>query len=122
MKVKRFNIPLYNYGVSLVEVETKADAEIIHKELERNRIDASDISEIKEEISQGKHNGGYTYRNEQSKMFCVILFPCTSPIQRLNILGHEKRHIEDRIAEYTGLEGIEALGYLAGFLSEKLFA
>ncbi|WP_163321691.1 hypothetical protein [Draconibacterium mangrovi] len=122
MKVKRFNIPLYGYGVSLIEVETKDDAKIIRKELKRNRIDPEDISQIEEEIIQGKFNGGYTYRHQKSKMFCVILFPCTSPAQRLNTLGHEKRHIEDRLAQYVGIDDIEAMGYIAGFLTEKLFA
>lgn len=122
MKVKRFKISLYDYSVCFIEIESEKDAELIGKELKREKITEEDILEIKQEVVDNKHDGGYTYRNNRSKTFCVIIFPCKTAHQRLNVIGHEKRHIEDRIAEYTGLEGIEAMGYLAGFLTEKLFS
>jgi len=121
MIVKRFKIPIYDYNVTLVEAESKEDVSKIEIILKRETINKEDVNEIIQELTEGKFNGAYTYRNMRYRTFTVFLFPMKSKLKRLNILGHEKRHIEDRIAEHNSINDIETMGYLAGFLTEKLF-
>ena len=121
MKVKRFKIPIYEYSVTLIEAESSSDADEVRKLLIRETIAKEDTEGIVSDLQNGSHNGGYTYRNFRYRKFVIFLFPMKTQANRLNKLGHEKRHIEDRLAEHAGVNDIEALAYLAGFLTEKLF-
>ena len=51
----------------------------------------------------------------------ILLYPQTSKASRINCLGHEKRHLEDRILKHCHIDDLETAGYLAGFLTKKLF-
>ena len=121
MKKKEFNIPLYHHKVIFLEIESKNDANLIGKELSKIKLTKEDVAQEIYNIQQGRYNGGITYRNFELKTFLVIIYTTTSKKQRLNIIGHEKRHIEDRLAENCNIQDIEALAYIAGFLTEKLF-
>ena len=121
MKVKRFKIPIYDFRVTLVEAESKEDSDSVSKVLLRETIHKDDVKEICDDVKKGKQNGGYTYRNIKYRLFVIFLFPMTSQKIRINILGHEKRHVEDRLAEHIQLNDIEGMAFLAGFLAEKLF-
>jgi hypothetical protein len=121
MKVKTFNIPIYNYRVILAEIESKEDINDIPKILRRVKAKKKHINEEINNIKNGRYNGAMTYTNFSLRTFLILLYKTTSIRRRFEILGHEKRHIEDRIAEHCRLKDIEAMGYVAGFLTEKLF-
>lgn len=121
MKSRTFNIPLYDYTVTLVEIESKEDAMRVIGIFKKNGLSMEDINYEVDRIITGKHNGGNVYRNFKNKKFLIILYRMTSVSKRLEVLGHEKRHIEDRLAEHCGIDDIEAMGYLAGYLTKKLF-
>jgi len=121
MKSRTFNIPLYDYKVTLVEIESRKDVMGVIGILKKNDIPNDAIGEEINFINSDKHNGGNIYRNLNKKKFLIILYRMTSASKRLEVLGHEKRHIEDRLAEHCGIDDIEAMGYLAGYLTKKLF-
>ncbi len=121
MKVRRFKIPIYDYSVVLAELESKDDSEELKKVLNWINAGKEDTEEMVAGLRNGLHDGGYTYCDLRKKKFLILLFPFTSPPERMNTLGHEKRHMEDRIMEHCRVDDIEAAGYLAGFLTKKLF-
>jgi hypothetical protein len=121
MKSKTFNIPIYDYKVTLVEIESREDVNNIVEVLKKNGLSKEDINEEISYVSTGKYNGGNVYRNFKKKKFLIILYRMTSVSKRIEVLGHEKRHIEDRLAEHCGINDIEAMGYLAGYSPKKLF-
>lgn len=47
--------------------------------------------------------------------------PFTSLSNQVEVFTHEKRHVEDRICEWLGINDIEASAYLAGFLGVKFW-
>lgn len=121
MKKKEFKIPLYDTRIILLEMESKEDASAIGKELKKARVNKEDVADVVVRIGNNSYNGGATYRNSGLKLFIILLYKSTTEKQRLNTLGHEKRHVEDFIIKEYNIEGIEAIAYIAGFLTEKLF-
>ena len=114
-----FRIPLYEVDVTLIQVETAADADAVETLLKDIKADEECLNDTVAGIRRGCCNGGDTYRNLDLKKVIVIFYKITSERQRDNVYSHEKRHIEDRVLEWYGVNDIESAGLLAGFLGEK---
>lgn len=120
MNVKKFKIPIYDYDVMYVEVEKGDKIKELKPHLKY--IEGTEyMKEVLEDVTNGKFNGGQHFYNPRFRRVLLFLYRQTSKKSRLNILGHEKRHLEDRLLEATGINDIEAAGYLAGFLTKQLF-
>ena len=119
MKTFKFNIPLYDVDVLIVQIESPEDKEEIKKICEEKNIDFTE--EFEDAILRGAVNGGDTYRDLNNRNIVMFLYPFDDVKKRQNILCHEKRHIEDRVLSYFGVDDIESAALLAGFLGEKLF-
>ena len=114
-----FKIPLYYVDVMLVQVESADDAEEVGTLLRNIKADREYAEDTVNAIKRGCTNGGDTYRNLDLKKVVVIFYKITSERERNNVYSHEKRHIEDRVMEWYGVNDIESAGLLAGFLGEK---
>lgn len=113
-----FDIPIYDWNVTYLIVETKDDIPELLAWLEIFQTAfQDDINETFDTIK----NAGLTYIDRVSQKFLVIIFPSTSKTELLSTIGHEKRHLEDFILEELGIFDKEAAGYLAGYLTKKMF-
>lgn len=121
MKKSTFKVPIYNFDITVIQVESSADKEAVVKEFKKMRIPEDTYQNSLETIESGYMNGGDTFRNMLIKRFLIIIYPCSSETVRREIIGHEKRHIEDRILEYLEIDDIEASAYLAGYLSQYMY-
>lgn len=121
MKIFRFKIPLYKIHVTLVQAADKSEHEDVRKVLVRNHIDKSSIEDIVDGVRRGGCNGGDTFRDFRYKRVFVFFYPFDSDTARAEVYSHEKRHIEDRVLEYFGVNDIESAGLLAGFLGEQFY-
>lgn len=121
MKKKKIKIPIYNIDVTVIEVENKYDADSVCKEVESICTEIEYIDTIRRAIENEEHDGGETIRNLLLRKVLVIIYECSSKKTRREIIGHEKRHIEDRILEFFNINDIESAAMLAGFLSSKLY-
>lgn len=121
MKRNTFKVPIYNFDITVIQVESSADKEAVSKEFKKMRIPEDAYQDSLEAIEKGYMNGGETFRNMLIKRFLIIIYPCSSETVRREIMGHEKRHIEDRILEHLGIDDIEANAYLAGYLSQYMY-
>ena len=111
-------IPLYDIDLYLIQLESYND------------VDDKDFSELYsvlgneyyinlvKEITEDKPVGGAnTIYSPGNKVGVVVFNPSQSRDMSIATYGHEKRHIEDDIINHVGIEGLEAAGYLAGFLT-----
>lgn len=121
MKRYDFYVPLYGYDVSLIQIQSKSDVNIIEKYLTEEGFGSEYINEVKEYVRGGYKNGGETNWNRRTKRICVLFYQCTSDEEKIEVYSHEKRHIEDRILEHCKVNDIEASAYLAGFLAKEFF-
>lgn len=119
MRVKSFNVPLYNYKVTVYEIDGEADSDVMRRRMRALKMPQDDIDEICCAV-EGAYDGGYTFFCAARKQLVVILLPFSSEMVRRRVLNHEKRHVEDDILQDCGVDDKEAAAYLAGFLSEKM--
>ena len=121
MKKKTFKVPIYDYTVVFIEIESSEDADKVVPIFKSLKMVDEDIESEVARIKRGCYDGGNTWRNLERKTFMILLYPFSSSLKRRNVLNHEKRHLEDRILEHCQINDLEAAGYLAGFLSEKIY-
>lgn len=119
MKKMEFKLPYYKVDVTLLQVECKEDENDVIESL--TSVDAEDPEYTLEGIRRGAVNGGDTYRDLNNKRILVLFYPMEDNIHRAEIYSHEKRHIEDRVLKFFGVNDIESAGLLAGFLGEKFY-
>ena len=118
MKEFKFNIPIYDVDVLIVQIESPEDKEKVKKICEEKNINFTE--EFENAILRGVVNGGDTYRDLNNRNIVMFLYPFDNAKKRANVLNHEKRHIEDRVLSYFNVDDIESAALLAGFLGEKL--
>lgn len=121
MKKIEFNIPIYDFNVIILEVESKEDKAEVNTILLNFIPDKESIDEVLGYIENGDMNGGDTFRNMLYRKFIVVLYPFKDIETRREVINHEKRHIEDRILEYCNINDIEASAYLAGYISKYMY-
>jgi len=119
MKKMEFQLPYYKVDVALLQVEGKEDENDVAELLKS--MDAEDPEYVLDGIRRGAVNGGETYRDLNNKRMVVLFYPMEDNTHRAEIYSHEKRHIEDRVLEFFGVNDIESAGLLAGFLGEKFY-
>lgn len=121
MKTKKFKIPLFEVEVIYIETESKQDASEVERLLKRYALDKNNISIIKENVELNRYNGGNHFFNALRKRSIIFLYRQTSETARRMTLGHERRHLEDRVLELTNINDIETAGLLSGYISSKLY-
>lgn len=121
MKKMSFKIPLYKIDVTIVQAEVKEEAEDVRKILTAHHIDKESVEDIVAGVARGGCNGGDTFRDFRYKKVFVFFYPYENERIRAEVYSHEKRHIEDRILEYFGVNDIESAGLLAGYLGEQFY-
>lgn len=121
MKKTEFNIPIYDFEVTILEVESKDDKSEVNTILSSFIPNKESIDKVLGYIEDGSMNGGDTFRNMLYKKFIVVLYPFKDVETRREVINHEKRHIEDRLLDYCGIKDIEASAYLAGYISKFMY-
>ena len=119
MKKMEFQLPYYKVDITLLQIESENDADEVTTLLKS--MDAEDIEYTLDGIRRGAVNGGDTYRDLNNKRMVVLFYPMEDNTHRAEIYSHEKRHIEDRVLDFFGVNDIESAGLLAGFLGEKFY-
>jgi hypothetical protein len=118
MKIKKFKVDVYDWDVTLIETKSAKDWRKVKKELVKFDISPEDIEYAK--TSMHCQNGGEHFFQKEQRASLVILYPMTTPLMRMEVLCHEKRHVEDRILQRCLVEDIEASAYLAGYLGKMM--
>lgn len=118
---KNIHVPLYDFNITYLEIESRSDIRDVRKEMNKLNANEEQIEEVLDNIINDRIDGGETLRNLNLKKILIIIYRCSSERERRNVINHEKRHAEDRILEYIGINDIEAAAYLAGYLSEYIY-
>ena len=121
MKTKKIKVDIFEWDIVLIELSKKDTPESVLKHLkEFISLDDELTEEVTDKINRRYFDGGSHYFYTSNRMSVILLYPTSSKQKRLNVLCHEKRHAEDRILNYSGVDDIETAGYLAGYLAEEL--
>lgn len=115
----KFTIPLYGVRVTLVQVESTLDYPSVERLLRPVRVTPELKKEIREYIEDGSANGGITFRNMTVRTCVVVFYQMRSELDRAEVYSHEKRHIEDRVLNWAGVDDIESSALLAGYLGRQ---
>ena len=119
MKIKKFEVEIYEWKVTLIETTSVKDFKKVKKHLSAIGVSKEDLKYVKTNFS--KVDGGDHFYHPNRRESILILYRMTSINQRLNIICHEKRHLEDRIKLFCHIgDDVESLGYLAGYLGKML--
>ena len=121
MKKMVFKLPYYNVTVTLLQVESAEDADKVMPYLRSVKAESDDIQYTVDGIRRGAVNGGDTYRDLCNKRMLVLFYPMENAERKAEIYFHEKRHVEDRVLQFHGVNDIESAGLLAGFLGVKFY-
>lgn len=119
MLIHEFSIPIFDFDVQLLQIEMPQDSTQFREEAARFGMEEEDIEEECARIERDAKDGGNTYRNGKFKRFLVVFYNMTSVEEREQVWAHEKRHIEDRIMQFCGIDDIETAGYIAGYLGNE---
>jgi hypothetical protein len=118
---KTIKVPLYDYKIILLEIESKEEKSSVLKICNHYNIDERVVEEISSNIENDCYNGGITCHNSSCRTIVVLLYRQTNEVVRRRVINHEKRHVEDFILQHLDIDDLEASAYLAGFLSEKIY-
>lgn len=118
MKMIHRMIPLYDIDLYLIQLESYNDVDDkVFSEL-YSVLGHDYYTNLVKEITEDKPVGGAnTIYSPGDKAGVVVFNPPENRDRSIATYGHEKRHIEDDIINHVGIEGLEAAGYLAGFLT-----
>ncbi len=110
---------MYNSEFLFVQLTAKSKKKKLKRVFKKfNFEDPTTYEKVK--LNKWLHNGGWTLHNYSRRQFAIIMTRCTDEKTRINVLSHEKRHVEDYILDMCGIDDMEAAAYLAGYLSERL--
>lgn len=115
----KFKIPLFGIWVTLLQVESFSDAPEAWKFLSSIHVEESLKGEVRDTILRNACNGGTTFRNMQLRSIVVVFFRMRTLADRAEVYSHEKRHIEDRVLKWAGVDDIESSALLAGYLGRQ---
>ena len=117
----KFDIPIYDIRIDLIQVENKEDANGVVRFMQTIKCQQEFIVELTENIKNGYVNGGETFRNFDLRKMLIIFYPMENEETRAEVYSHEKRHIEDRVMQHESVDDIESAGLLAGFLGRQFY-
>jgi len=121
MKKTEFNISMYDWDITFLEEINKKDIPELRSILKKLEVVQEHIKEIVDEVKSEPVDAGFHVFYTGKRRSIVLLMGIASEKSRRNILAHEKRHLEDRIIEYCGLECRESFAYLSGEIAEYLY-
>ncbi len=116
MKRYNFYIPIYDFRAVLLYAENRKDWPAVVKVMKQYKCDKASIQEVTDNIREGCFDGAITLSHRYRHVFVCVFYPIETREKFIVCRDHEKRHVEDWVAEYCDVHDNEALAYLAGFL------
>lgn len=117
MKINKIKVPLYNYNVISVIVESYDEGEAIAKLMRKYGLSKDNINALMELLQNQAMNGANCYYNDNKLTALIVTFPHKNNIELCSTLVHEGRHAADRFISLSGLEGVEAAAYLNEYIT-----
>lgn len=114
-----FNVPIYDWHLSVVTVYDKFDINAVQELFnELGIVDDDALDNVQEE----RFNGGETYVNAYKRCGLILIYKFDYIGTFHNVLNHEKRHLVDRIGNaHLIRDEKEAIAYLDGYISEQIY-
>ena len=120
MKYHKFKIRIYDWDVYYIEAENSKDSKRINKKLIHIGVSKKIRKIHVNNIAGGAKDGGVHIYDVHKRQSTIIIYETTSHKEKMDILCHEKRHVEDRIIDHLSLGGTEAGAFIAGYIMRNL--
>lgn len=120
MKVVKEKIPMFNWDLHIIEIESELDLPNLKKVFKKANMSDS-FFEVEKEVLEGFYNGGATYFNSSQREMLIFIQETSSKERRFNVFMHEKRHAEDIILRHENVNCDEMSALFAGYLGELMF-
>lgn len=117
-----FKVPIYDWEVTVVTVYDKSDMEPMRALLQEIDACEADAKETLKAIEINGINGGDTYNDGEHRKSLIIIYPWSSKEKFYEVLNHEKRHLVDRMLQWSRISDFEAAAYLDGYISRQIFS
>ena len=120
MKYYKFKIKIYDWDIFYIEVESRKDEKVVEKKLKSLGLTKKLRKFATNEIKDGAKDGGECFNNAYKRWSIIVLYQSRNYKNKIEILSHEKRHVEDSIINQLNLECREARAHIAGYIAKKL--
>jgi hypothetical protein len=117
MIFKKIKVPLFDVTVELIQLYYPDDTyEVLMKHIKSYGIDNELAEGFKDNIKRNAKNGGITCSRFNTHEIFIVFYPFSNLPKMQEVYAHEKRHTEDRILAFVGIDDRETAAYLAGKL------
>ncbi len=116
MKQVKFNVPIFDIEIILIQTESIEDKDTILNLMKDYEVTEEIIKELDDTISNNRTDGANTYWSAELHRVITVFYEMEFQERKDICYAHEKRHIEDRILEFCGINDRETAGYLSGWL------
>lgn len=117
-----FWLPRYDWRVKIFYGAGQDDASELLMHFHEAGCRGDFLQTAREQLESGNMNTGLTYSNFARRLTNISIGSATTPLQLLNTIQHEQRHLEAHIAKTFRLDPFgEEICYLAGDVAEKTF-
>ena len=116
MKQIKFDVPIFDIEVILIQIESIEDKDNILNLMKDYEATEEILKELDDNISNNRTDGANTYWSSGLHRAITVFYEMEDQERKDVCYAHEKRHIEDRILEFCGINDRETAGYLAGWL------
>ena len=116
MKQLKFDVPIFDIEVILIQVESIEDKDAVLELMKGYDASEDILEELDNTIYDKDSDGASTFWNSKLHRAITVFYEMESQERKDICYAHEKRHIEDRILEFCGIDDRETAGYLAGWL------
>lgn len=116
---KKIQVPLFDITIQLIQLELGDTYDDLYKAIKCYELDNELIEGFKDNIRRNAKNGGITCSRLNNHEIFIVFYPFTKLSRMQEVYAHEKRHTEDRILGFCGIDDRETAAYLAGNLEVK---
>ena len=113
----KFNIPIFDAVVNLIQVESQDDHDAVMDVIRPYNMGAEAENAVSQNIKTDSYNGGVTFWNGGIHTAIVVFYRMDNEKRKSVCYGHEKRHVEDHVLKSCEIYDKETAGYLAGWLT-----
>lgn len=116
-----FTLPVFDHRIVYLQTKSPKPAELSEfRSFYRKHFKDVPDSTIMECVTDPTGSGAWTAYDSMQRTGAIIIYNTYTLPDLMNLLHHEKRHLEDYILKNMSIRDGETAGNLAGFLGEKL--
>lgn len=116
MKVDKFDIPIFDWSLTLIQIEQQSDYKKAYKTMKKFGLDDNQLQFHFGNITNSR-DGGLHGHNNSKRESIIFLHRMSHFGCRLKIMAHELNHLVNSILNVCEIEDMETSAYLSGYIT-----